>query len=96
MDSIADEGQFLNESFLFASPECRNLYETIDFAKAWFKGKIDFVNTELDNMIFIDRVEYFTTSGTKVEFNENTQKGLYVRMTTDSQNHHMGKLMYVR
>lgn len=96
LDSIADEGQFLNESFLFASPECRNLYETIDFAKAWFKGKIDFVNTELDNMIFIDRVEYFTTSGTKVEFNENTQKGLYVRMTTDSQNHHTGKLMYVR
>ena len=96
LDSIAEEGKYLNESFIYASPEGQNLYEAIDFAKEWFRKKIDFVNSEVDSLIFMERIEYFTLDGTKVDFNETTQKGLYVRITTDNKSHHTGKLMYVR
>lgn len=98
LDSIAEDGKekYLNESFLYASPEGQNLYNTIDFAKEWFRKKIEFINSEVDKLIYIDKVEYFTLDGTKVEFNENTQAGLYIRITTDNKCHHVGKLMYVR
>lgn len=92
---LVNGGEHLNASQLYSLPDSKDLCESAAFVREWFRKKIDFINSEIENMPCVEKVEYFTLSGVRVRLSPSLAPGLYIRVTTDSLGHKTAKLQYV-